>query len=232
MATFLQLVKDVGRDTGTLPNWASLTTLVSPSERTQKIMAWVIEAWHNIQNEREDWKWMREAVFTSPTLTAGTAAYTPSDLGIAATFGDWIEDTPSFSPLTIYDNDEGLEDETELLQISYEEWLTKWGRQTHDNMRPTEWAIRPYDNTILLGATPDLSTYKLRGHYQSAVQTLAVDADIPELPVRFHNLIKWEAIRLLQLNDGGFDEMSLAGQEIVRLRNQMNRELLPEIKIG
>lgn len=229
MATLLSLVKDVGRDTGTLPNWASLATLVGASERAQKITAWVVEAWTNIQNEREDWLWMRGSLTSA--LVIDQTGYAPASAPFSLTrWGDWLEDDPyGFSPVTIYDPAEGVDDEIELAQIDYFDWLAKYGRGSHDANRPIDWAIGP-DGQMLFGPKPD-KAYVIKALYQKSPQTLAVDGDTPEMPVRFHNLIKWEAIRLLQIADGGWNEMGAAANEIATLRSRLNREQLPQIRL-
>ena len=233
MATWLSLSKDVGRDTGTLPNWSSLTSVLAAdgaSERAQKIGQWVNEAWRNIQLEREDWFWMR-ADFTS-ALIINQQSYAPTAAPFSLSrFGDWHEDDPyGFGPISIYDPAEGVTDQGELAQIHYLDWQRKWNRGSHDADRPVDWAVAP-NGDLVVGPKPD-KAYVIKGFYQKSPQEFAANADVPEMPVRYHNLIKWEAIRLLRIAGAGWDEMSAAAQEIRRLKDALLREQLPEIRLG
>ncbi|MET0651004.1 MAG: hypothetical protein ABWY63_00700, partial [Hyphomicrobiaceae bacterium] len=57
------------------------------------------------------------------------------------------------------------------------------------------------DNQLIVSPVPD-AVYTLRGKYRKGNQILAADADVPEMPVDFHTVIKDAALCYLE----GFDE--------------------------
>lgn len=228
MATFLELVQDLARDTGTLAGGVSLSSVATVSGRADKLVSWTNKAWRNIQNEERDWLWMR-GTFEQP-LATGEPRYTPASFSIDDRFGEWIEDLPGFYPMTIYDPDIGVADEGYIRQINYDLWLKRYDRGEQHWDRPTEWAISPAQE-ICLGPIPK-KEYILRGHYQRSPQILVENADIPEMPAKFHDLIVWEAGRLLNLADGAPNEMVADTGEVIRMRTQLKREQLPPVTIG
>jgi hypothetical protein len=70
----------------------------------------------------------------------------------------------------------------------------------------------------------------VRGEYQRSPQLLVANDDVPEMPTKFHDLIVWEAARLLNLADGAYDALSASAQEVVTLRAQLKREQLEPIR--
>lgn len=233
MATFLELVQDLARDSGTLAGGVQLQTVVMPSSgRADKMIHWIRKAWVNIQNEREDWPWMRRE-FTAP-LTIGKARYAAFELGISSRFGQWIGDRPSgnrvFRTVTVYDPDEGQKDEGQIRQIGYDQWRAMYGRGVHDQNRPTDWAVSPQQEMVF-GATPD-KAYVVSGEYRVLPQVLKENGDVPELPVQYHGAIVWEAMKLLGIADESPQTTSSAISEYVLARQNLNRDYLPEITIG
>ncbi len=205
MSTFLELTKDLARESGTLsPD--QMTAVTGQSGRPLKMVEWVNEAWLRIQRKRRDWFWMRAE--TTKTLTAGTARYAGGSAPWSITrFGEFIDDTDDLQPFSLYVTATGESDEHVLGQISYEAWYEKYARGpgllTANRHRPIEYAISPAGE-VCFGPVPDASTYTVRLIYQKSPQTLSADGDIPELPTHYHDLIVWEAKRLLLLHDKAF----------------------------
>lgn len=201
MSTFLQIVQAVGRDSGTTSTAAPLATVVGATGRWLKIVQFVIQAWLDIQNARTDWQWMiRE---TEKALADGTRRYTAAGWSITR-FSAWVQDQDSddltYRPFSIRDPDLGLADESALYQIDYRVWRDRYGRgDQSQEQRPTCYAISPA-REVCVGPVPD-QEYTLRFEYRLAPQILAADADTPELPAEFHDVIKWKAQLLLAEHD-------------------------------
>lgn len=222
--TFLELVRDLARETGTLAGGVNLSTVISVNGRADKLVNWVQSAWTNIQNDQRDWLWMRRE-FTG-TISAGASRFTPASFDldrVAEWRGDW--DRPS---MWMYDPLIGSSDAANILQIDYDEWRYRYAHRPGDMNRPSVWAISP-QNELVFGPTP-VRDYTISGEYQATPQILVEDNDIPEMPVRFHKLITLEAARLLNLADGAYDAMQAVAQEVVTLREQLKREQLEPIR--
>lgn len=231
MSTFLELVQDVARESGTLAGGVNIGSVVDVTGRADKVVSWTRKAWRNIQNERRDWLWL-QAEFQD-TLAVESMRYTAASFNITR-LREWRldrrnEDGGTYYPITIYDSAIGQSDESTLRNIAYETWRTRYDRQTHVATRPTEYAISP-TNELCIGAKPD-KAYVIRGEYVKSPQTLTIDADTPEMPSEYHDLIVWEAMRLLAKADGSIESLQFADDEYKRLRFQLTASQLPRMMI-
>lgn len=223
---FIQLCQAVARESGTVANVSSFTTIAGASGRTQKVAAWVSDAWRDIQNERGDWLFMRRS-FQKP-LIIGQAVYAGSTFTLTDV-GRWIGDNPDLRAMSLFDPAVGQKDEFELVQIPYEVWRQRYDRGAHDNNRPTQWAISPR-NELCVGDKPD-KAYTLRGEYRAKPQILAVDNDIPAMPDEYHGLIVGEALRLMADSDEAYNVLTVKSQRYDRLRSPLIRDQTPQVVI-
>lgn len=232
MSTFLELVQDAARESGSLAGGVNLGSVVGATGRADKVVSWVRKAWRNIQNERVDWLWLQRE-FIGP-LSAGTARYTAASFNITR-FREWKQDrvttsNTSYRVFTIYDTAKGPSDEGSLTQIDYETWRVRYDRSTQVQSRPTEWAISPAGE-LCVGPIPD-RTYTIRGEYVASAQNLAADADTPEMPAHFHDLIVWEALRLMSAADEAVTALQTSNNEYNRLRFALTAEQLPKMYLA
>lgn len=229
MATYLELAQDLARESGTVDPGA-ITNVSGLTGRPLKIVNWVRKAYLNIQNSRRDWGWMLDD-FTY-ALSPGAATYTAASFNLTR-FASWVEEHDWFQPLSLYDADIGLSDEQPLRQVPYEYWRSRYGRgdQSSDYWnRPTEYAVTPKDE-LVFGPTPD-KAYVIRGRYSKGPQILTASSDVPEMPSRFHDMITWEALRLLLIHDGAYQESQFSTLEMTGLRHQLELDQLPEVRIA
>lgn len=227
MATFLELVQDLARDSGTLAGGVNLLTVTNATGRADKMVSWVRKAWGNIQNEREDWPWMKRE-FAS-TLTIGKGRYLAADFGIER-FAQWVGDRPYFHTFTLYDPDRGVSDEGFIRQIEYDLWRARYSRGAQELNRPIHWAVSPQQEWCA-GQLPD-KAYPITGEYRVLPQVLTANTDVPELPVQYHGAIVHEAMKLLGMADESPQTASSAISEYVLARQNLDRDYLPEITIG
>lgn len=197
MATLIQLVNDLERESGTIYQAQRLTTVVNPVGRQEKMVEWIIEAWRIIQNARGDWPWMRKEFQSA--LIPNQSRYAASDFSVTD-FAAWERDTPTYSPFTLYDSAIGRKDERVLFPVTYQSWKIRWDRGEHDANRPIDYAI-DNDRKFCVGGKPD-KAYVVRGAYRRSAQILAADGDVPILPEQYHQIIVWRAMMLM----GGHDE--------------------------
>jgi len=198
MATFLNLVNDVERESGTISQEQRLTTVASPTGRQEKIVEHVKEAWRLIQTSRSFWSWRR--VEFSQALTIGQKRYGKSWV-TADNVSRFIQDMPGFSPFSVYDSDVGQGDEQELCYLPYHRWRSTFDRRSPDNQRPGYYSISNAGE-LCIGAPPD-KAYVLRGEYIRTAQILSADDDEPICPEDFHQAIVWRALMLLHGHDEG-----------------------------
>ncbi|WP_042700699.1 hypothetical protein [Azospirillum sp. B506] len=224
MPTFLELCQAVARDSGTVSG-AQPVSVTGQSGRLAKIVQFTAEAWTDIQNSRSAWAWMRKE-FEVATI-AGTAEYTAAAWNISD-LAAWIIENGS---VTLYDQAIGSADEREITPISWDRYRVIYGRGAQVQQRPVACAIKPANGALLLGPAPD-SVYVVRGEYRAAPQLLASNTDVPAMPVRFHDAIKWRALQLLSEHDEAPTAIATAAANYRRVLGELERDQLPQIAIA
>lgn len=233
MATFLQLCTRLTTRSGAIGTAPAAVT--GQTGRQAVAVDCVMHAWELIQNDSTDWSWMQGEI-AAVALTINDMDYSGANLGISTRFGEFKGDRLApegflYLPWTIYDNSIGQSDESALRQISYETWRERYDRSTHDANRPTVYALAPHDRSIRFGPKPD-KAYRVRGEYRKSMQTLAADADEPDLPLRFHDIIVWRAIMVLAERDEAPVPVQLAERKYAEMMMALQRECLPPITFG
>lgn len=224
---FLALCKAVASDSGLVSGFASISTVANVTGRAAQLVGWVRDAWIDIQNERNDWIWMRRRFGPVP-LAAGTSEYAAADLGISR-LGEWLGDRPTYRTFTIYNPLQGPSHETEMAQISYDRWVERWGRGAHDQQMPREWAVSP-TRALLVGPTPD-KPYLIRGEYRASAQVLEAGGDVPEMPEQYHRVIIPRAIKIAASSDEAWQALIDKTNQYGELRNALVREQTPPVII-
>lgn len=201
---FLQLCQDVMSESGTA-NPTALTSVVGQSGRLGKFVSWTSKAYEAIQTKRADWLWL-QAEF-SCAIVANTSVYSPATWSLTR-HRRWVTDQPNYRPVTIYKTATGVSDECDIPEMQYQSYRSVYGRGTQLPGRPLEYAI-DQQNRFCVGPVPD-ADYTVRGEYVKSIQTLALDADVPEMPAEFHRLIVWKALMLLALHDEAVEPIKLS----------------------
>lgn len=228
MANFLKLVQDTVRESGTEnpPNTTSGTT-----GRVARFSSWVRDAWIDIQNERDDWRWMGRA-FVGETLS-GVQAYDPAALGIAS-FKKWnLDGSGDRARFTIQDAALGRADEAFLTLWDYDKFYAQAlvGEAAERTGRPQIMAIDERKR-LVLHPTPD-AVFTIRGRYRKGAQELVADDDVPEMPVAYHKAIMWKALAYMAQFDEAGDLLTLYEQRYRAIRRDMvNRETPPLANSG
>jgi hypothetical protein len=226
MGTFLSIVQDAARESRTANPAPS--TVVGVTGRQALLVGHVVSAWLMIQRAQEDWSFLKGE--WNHALTINDMSYSGADLGIATRFGAWIGDRGNFRPTTLYDASIGQSDEAPITEVSYDYWRQLYDRGTHTANRPNVYAFAP-DESIRFGPKPD-KAYVARGEYRKGPQTLAADADVPDLPTHFHDAIVWRALVLLAQSDERADALSVATVRFAEIMHDMERALLPQFTIS
>lgn len=227
MATFLELVQDLARQSGTLAGASSLASVQGATGRAEKLVDWVSKAWLDVQRKRDCWRWMHRE-FTS-ALIADTRRYTAASFNITS-FSKWVQDTRFHRPFTLYDPAEGAEREQEIFFVAWDVWKRAYDRGVHDVMRPVCYSISPA-NELCFGPTPD-KAYVLKGEYWKGPQTLAANGDTPECPSRFHDIIVWRAMQYMAEADESPSTLQAATNEFTPLWRDLCADQLPAIGLA
>lgn len=197
MATFLDLVRDVGSGSATTRSVNMPGTVVGAEGRVGKFGYWVNAAWRDIQIKRQDWRWM-QAGFDA-ALLAGTADVRGVlDLGLER-FGRFDpnrnpREASRFSLAPV-----GVADWGRLRYLPFEEFSARWRYGAVETGRPQWFTVTPAGD-LAFHPAPDAPCL-LRGRYVRSVQRLTLDDDTPDMPEAYHGLIVAMALVRLATHD-------------------------------
>jgi hypothetical protein len=191
---------------------------------------WVAEAWNDIQIARRDWFWMNTA-FTGPTV-ASTASYAYTDMTGITRFSQWLFDPTGDSGFTIYLTATGVTDERMLPFVPWETFRRVYRRAANSTTTgyPSVFSVSP-DRKIYLWPIPD-AVYTLQGVYKKSPQVLSADADTPEMPTEFHDLIWMRAWKTAEIYDESYTRFAFIVQEERRLWTALINNQCPPMSMG
>ncbi len=228
MSTFLELAQALARESGTVSG-TNPTATASQVGRLLKIVEWIKQSYVMIQNLHADWRWM-EKTFSS-TTTAGAAKYTAASFSLTD-LRDWYRDNQvnGYKPHTIYLTADGVAAEGALREITWEQYRTSYDRGAQTQNPPSEYAISPAGE-FALGPIPD-DTYTVRGLYRQAAVVLDEDADIPDMPAAFHDIIVWQGLIFLAEFDEAVEQRAAAIIKYNAILENLQRDQLPTVSLG
>lgn len=160
-------------------NEVELTNVSSTRGIQSSVKDFVNKAQRDIINSEVEWPFT--VVNQSLTTTVGVAEYNrQSDAK-----------TVDFDSFTVQES--ATTAEKKLKYISFEEYLEKLN-EADTNPNSSARALPQYvydtpDNKIGLSPVPDLATYTVRYYYYQTTSDMAVNADTPVIPERFHDVI-------------------------------------------
>lgn len=238
MASFLEICQQVHRklhigdfEPGTRP-----ATVVSQTGELGDVVAAVQEAWTQLQNHHRDWRWLMSSV--SVDLTAGTNIITVANFQVReARFARvlWYVAGSDHRYANVRDNGAVTNPDMPVWFIPWQEF--NGGLYTRNPQpvagQPQYWTERP-DRSVRVWPVP--STPPSGGNWTFSIpcrrtlQALSADADIPEMPVEYHNLIVWWAVDIFCRTRANFDRLSVeAKKEVNKQLDQMAADQLPEM---
>lgn len=201
------------------------TTVVGQAGEMKRVCLWVSQAWEEIQEYHNDWEWMRKT-FSFATV-ANQSSYAPATDVALTDFAAWRNDS-----FRMYLASAGVGNEIWLQQYDYNSFRDYYllGARKITYARPIAISVAP-DKSLVLGLAPD-QVYTVSGEYYKVPQALTADADIPEMPPRFHMAIVHKAL----MKYGQFEGAGEVTQEHAALyatvMNRLELDQLPPITIG
>lgn len=146
-------------------------------------------------------------------LTVGQQTYTGTQLG-AARFGRWRLDDDTYSPYLYISSAANS-----LWNLGYyqlDEFRSLYVYSVWGNSTPIGWTFDE-SNNLLLGPAPALA-YKLRQEYWMEPSELLLDADVPDMPNRFHMLLVWRALQEAAMFDAAPEVLVRAEKNYAAMR--------------
>lgn len=195
---FLQLAQMVKRESGL--SGGPVVSVATANGDDTRIFNWVNSAWQELFLEHESWRFRRgEALGETTTATMAATTAAP---GFALTdFASWKQSAGDYKP-SAWRTADGQVTERGLYWLDYESFRRRFVVGVHNPGPVRYWTVSP-DEALMLGPTPD-AAHMVRAAYVKDFIPLALDADEPTLPARFHAMIAWRALR----DYGGYDAAS------------------------
>lgn len=183
------------------------------------------EAWLHIQQESNDWKWMRDRF--SMVTTPGLAVYP-----MATVLGTNAVKIKKFRTndrqIRCFKTELGRTDAQVLAEQAYPNYEAAYLYAASSPGRPTVFAI---DDTkaLCLGVTPDAVGYTVEGWYQREPSLLVDNTDTPIIPGEFHLLIVYRAMMIFGAADNAPEVFSTgkALYDPMLSRMRMTEEEMP-----
>jgi hypothetical protein len=145
-----------------------------------------------------------------------------------ARFSSWDFENPD-APPKIYLTSAGVGAENWLTWVPWDWFQTIWdmGNNSTQTGYPGFISVDPQNN-IRIGPKPN-DSYTLSGEFWVGPQVLSADADVPEMPEQFHDLIMYLAMRKYAGSESAQEVMSRAITEGNPLLFNLERNQLTQI---
>lgn len=230
MSTYLQLCQDVRRDCEVT---GSIATVSDQSGMLARIVDWVSQAYIDLQNKHNDWRWLRHGwtvntVADNDTYAYGDCTDTTSSSAITR-FQEWMIRDPSNPPLC-YLQSAGVGTEYWLTYVPWPTFRLVYKKGSQTSAAP-QWITMDPQNNIVLGPAPS-DVYVVSGEYQRSAQILSADNHTPEMPSDFHRLIYYNAMEKYAGHTGAQEKMFRVKNERPQLMEALERNQLPEMKVA
>lgn len=198
------------------------STLAGATDITVDFVAWVDDAWRELQEESTNW-WFRQKLDETLAVTTSTDEYNmPTDL-----------ETLNYRTITIYLT--AKTDETPIHFIRYEDW--RMLKDTIDSAagRPRYITERP-DGVLQIWPVPD-QNYTLRYDGVWDIDEMTSDSDTPglnrtggiSLPARYHYVIVWDAVKRYAEHHEDPDALEKAQSKYLAQHARLTEKLRPPI---
>jgi len=224
MSNFLQIVQDLraeSTDSGSGPS-----TIVGATGEHGRFVLWVKDGYVELQNERDDFLWMRKSFYVDTVASDGEYAYTDCTdtvtLIAITRFARWYRDC-----FKAYLVSTGVGAEYPLIWLDWETFRRVYRYGTQNDGMPIHVSMDP-TMAFVLGPKPS-AIYRVSGDYQLGPQILALDEDIPELPTRFHKILTYYALSKYGGSRVAPEVMLRASAEGGRLRAMLELDQLPSM---
>lgn len=177
---FLEIVKGVRGRVG-MQGTGPSSVLTATSAEMDLVNA-VQDAWVDIQNFREEWRWMRgEATFST---VPSQWEYTTLQV-----FSTGVDRFKNWRRVPVYAFVNGKW--TEVHFMDYDSFTYRYQNNEQESY-PHHYTIRTWDNSLIFNTPNDV--YPIKIGYQKSPQILKDNTDIPELPISFHLNILYLAV--------------------------------------
>lgn len=231
MSTYLQLCVKT-RQECSIPGTGP-TAVTGQIGILKKVVDWVSQAYVDIQNRHDDWRWMRVGFTVNTTIGVDTYAFGAcTDIltsAAIARFKRWWANDP-YQPFQCFLASAGVGSEYRLIYLPWNNFrqIYKIGAQT--NGQPSHVSVDDQDR-LVLGPKPS-AVYTVTGDFQRGAQVLTADGDIPDMPASFHDTIMYYGMEKYGADSVGVEVYQRAKTEGTRMLRALERNQKPEFRMA
>lgn len=229
---YLELCQKLAREAEITASMSIPAAVTGQTGQLARVVGWVSDAYKDIQR-RHDWRWMRRpftfnTVADDDTYAFGDVTDVDTGLAIARFKRWWVND--ACDPFQAYLQSGGVAGQFRLIYMPWTnfKWIYRHGTQTSN--RPVHVTV-DHQNNLVLGPKPN-AVYVVTGDFQRGVQVLAADADEPEMPEDYHDVIWRTAIQMYGANAVAAEIFTRAQMEANKTMRTLEREQLPELELA
>lgn len=220
MATFIELVKNARLISGMQGSGPSSVSAAQGIEEV--LVRFVRDAYVDIQSLREDFGFL-EGTETFSTA-AGKDTYTVTDI-----FGTSTPNFKKYQDCSFIITD--ASGHKKYLRCQDRNVLEARYLNEDSQKLPTEYAIHPSNKSIILKPIPD-GVYSISFRYYEEPEILLTDAQVPKMPLEFHNLILYKAVEKMAVYLSAPELYREYSIEAARMTGQLMRMELPKKRLS
>lgn len=191
-------------------------------------MTWIADSYTELQQEHP-WRWLRKSFTVNTVADDGEYAFgdcTDTETSaVISRFSAWYPNT-----FKAYLSSGGVGGEYELHWVPWDTFRRRYRYGTQTSSTPNHVSEDP-TRKFVLGPKPN-AVFVVSGDFQKGPQTLALDADEPEMPSQFHKVIVYDALIRYGFNRVAPEALQYAQTEGSRLMSALKRDQLPQITLG
>lgn len=219
--TYIELVRAVrGRSgvQGTGP-----ASISSASGAELDLVNATSDAWMDLQNYRDDWRWLRDE--KSFLISPSSQTYTPAQIFVTPPIRHkrWLKEKMAYC---------GTEGSLGYIPYIPYDYFQHLELNNIVGKKPAYYTVRESDNALVFPKLDQQYTFKI--NYQKSPQVLSAGTDVPELPEYFHLLIVYAAIEKYSVVISSPEVYQKYSYDHAKLMGALMRDQLPKkiLRVG
>lgn len=236
MSTYLQICKNVAREVSMANGESAITAVASATGDALRVVRWVRDEWTKIQNmNKGTWRFLRVTATLPTVASTGSYAYTSFTDTLTSSaitrFNRWsIDDI--LDPPRLYLTSAGIGGEVRLTFIPWDLFKNhyKLGSLATATGQPQHITVDPQDK-IVFGLIPN-AIYTVTVDYYRSAQILSADADVPECPSDFYDLLMYKAMYRYGVHKNKREAIIIGKNEGNILMKQLRLNEGPQMRLG
>lgn len=188
------------------------TSVASQTGEMGRLVAWVAEAWLEIQNRNPDWRFLLSQDASLVCTPGSDSVGLPADYKRQFQLRLMVDGSPQ-----------------QMTYLDYTDFRLVYGGTVFGSQRPTVWTT--HQNNIMFNALCD-DAYPLVLDYYTKPVELVDGSDTPAIDEEFHMLIVYKAMEYYGFFENAPEVIQEGKFAFRKLLNDAHRQLLPVVEVA